>query len=76
MKNVTISLDDETARWARIEAAKNDKSVSRFVAELLRRHMGEDDVYSRARRSFESRPARKLSRKGSRYPTRDEVHTR
>lgn len=37
MRNVTISLDDETARWARVRAAQCDKSLSRYVAELLSR---------------------------------------
>jgi hypothetical protein len=35
MKNVTITLPDDLARRARIEAAKEDKSLSRFVADLL-----------------------------------------
>jgi hypothetical protein len=35
MKNVTITLPDDLARGARIEAAKQDKSLSRFVADLL-----------------------------------------
>ncbi len=35
MKNVTITLPDDLARRARIEAAKQDKSLSRFVADLL-----------------------------------------
>jgi hypothetical protein len=35
MKNVTISMDEETAAWARVEAAKQGKSLSRYVGELL-----------------------------------------
>jgi hypothetical protein len=35
MKNVTITLPDDLARKARVEAAKQDKSLSRFVADLL-----------------------------------------
>jgi hypothetical protein len=35
MKNVTITLPDDLARRARVEAAKEDKSLSRFVADLL-----------------------------------------
>jgi hypothetical protein len=35
MKQVTIKLADDLARRARIEAAKQDKSLSRFVADLL-----------------------------------------
>jgi hypothetical protein len=35
MRNVTITLPDELAHRARIAAAKEDKSLSRFVADLL-----------------------------------------
>jgi len=35
MSNVTVSLDEETARWVRVEAARRDVSVSRFLTELL-----------------------------------------
>src|SRR5207253_2430096 len=40
MKNVTITLDDDLAAWARVEAAKRDKSLSRFVAELISQRRG------------------------------------
>jgi hypothetical protein len=35
MKNVTITLRDDLARRARVEAARQDKSLSRFIADLL-----------------------------------------
>src|SRR5215213_6375591 len=35
MKNVTITLPDDLARKARVEAAKADKSLSRFIADML-----------------------------------------
>jgi plasmid stability protein len=35
-KNITIAIDEELARAARVEAAKAGMSVSRFVAEMLR----------------------------------------
>jgi hypothetical protein len=35
MRNVTITLSEELARRARVEAARQDKSLSRFVADLL-----------------------------------------
>ncbi|OGP98361.1 MAG: hypothetical protein A2Z51_00055 [Deltaproteobacteria bacterium RBG_19FT_COMBO_52_11] len=31
MKNFTITLDEEVARWARIRAEEKDTSVSRLV---------------------------------------------
>jgi hypothetical protein len=35
MKNVTITLDEEAADWARDEAARTGKSLSRYVADLI-----------------------------------------
>jgi hypothetical protein len=35
MKNVTISMDEETLGWVRIEAAKAGLSVSRWIAGRL-----------------------------------------
>jgi len=35
MKNVTITLPEDLARRARVEAAKQDKSLSRFLADLI-----------------------------------------
>jgi hypothetical protein len=35
MKNVTITLDDELATRARVEAARQDKSLSRYIADVL-----------------------------------------
>ena len=33
MKNITITLDAETAAWVRTQAAEQNKSVSRLVGE-------------------------------------------
>lgn len=35
MKNLTISIDDDLHRSARVEAAKAGKSMSRFVSDIL-----------------------------------------
>lgn len=75
MRNVTITLDDETARWARIEAAKRDTSVSRLVGELLARHMRDTETYERAHRSYTRRAATAISHDGI-HPSRDEIHSR
>ncbi len=37
MKNVTVTLDEEIARWARVEAAKAGKSLSRWISDRLER---------------------------------------
>ncbi|HET9672657.1 MAG TPA: hypothetical protein VFQ40_07390 [Actinomycetota bacterium] len=48
MKNVTVTLDDETARWVRIEAARRDESVSSLLREPRRFLIGEEAVTTRA----------------------------
>jgi hypothetical protein len=35
MKNITITLDEETAAWARVYAAQRNMSLSRYVGEVL-----------------------------------------
>lgn len=75
MKNVTVTLDEETARWARIEAARREMSVSSFIRHLLRERMGGQAAYVGAMRRYLSRPGLSLSG-GGRYPSRDELHDR
>jgi plasmid stability protein len=76
MKNVTISLDEETARWVRIEAAEHDTSVSRFVGELLRQRMRRNAEYEAAKESYLSRGAWPLGKPGEEFPSREEIHDR
>ena len=35
MRNVTVSLPEDTVRWLRVAAAKADRSVSGWLADLL-----------------------------------------
>ena len=76
MKNVTITLDEETARWARIYAAEHDTSVSRMVGEMLREKMRLEDEYRSAMQSYLSEPACKLKPSAKKYPGREELHER
>jgi hypothetical protein len=75
-RNVTVSLDEETARWARVEAARRDMSVSSLLAQVLREKMRADEGYDAAMDAFLGRPAVTLRKRRVRYPTRDEVHDR
>jgi hypothetical protein len=36
LRNVTVTLEEDVARWARLEAARRDTSVSRLLGELLK----------------------------------------
>ena len=45
MKNVTITLPEDVARRLRVKAAEDDRSVSRWIAELLERMRYREDEY-------------------------------
>lgn len=76
MKNITITLDERTAAWARVYAAKQNSSVSRIVGEMLQQRMVELREYDEAMRRFLSKEPVRLKRAGKRYATRDELHDR
>lgn len=76
MRNVTISLDDETARWARVEAAKKDISLSRLIRDLLEETYKHEAEYERAMRNYFSRPATVINSDGRKYPSREELYDR
>lgn len=76
MKNITVTLDEKTAAWARVYAAKRNMSLSRFLAETLDARMRESREYDRAMRRYLARKPAAISRPTDRYPTRDEIHDR
>ena len=39
LRNVTVTLEEDVAQWARIEAARRDTSVSRLLGALLKERM-------------------------------------
>jgi|HubBroStandDraft_5_1064220.scaffolds.fasta_scaffold42420_2 predicted transcriptional regulator len=47
-QNLTIRLDRETIRKAKILAAKQSTSISALVAEQVDKLIGEDDAYEQA----------------------------
>lgn len=74
MRNVTITMEEDVARWARIEAAKQETSVSGLLSEILKQRMLAQDDYARAmRRSLARKPFLKTT---GRYPSREEAHER
>jgi hypothetical protein len=48
LKNVTITLPEEVAQWARRQAADQNTSVSRWVGRILEEQMRMSDEYWRA----------------------------
>jgi hypothetical protein len=76
MKNITITLDADTARRARVRAAEQNMSVSRYVSELLCKDIRESSEYEEAmKRYFSSNLIIRLQ-PGERLPTREELHDR
>lgn len=74
LRNVTVALDEDVARWARVHAARRETSVSRFLGELLRERMVQEDGYERAmKRALARRPFMKTDGK---YLSRDTAHAR
>ena len=76
MKNVTITMDEEVARWARIKAAEQDTSVSRLVGEMLREKMMNEQAYHSSMERYLSRKPSRVSLPGTSYPMREETHER
>ncbi len=75
MKNVTITVDEEVLRWARVWAAQHGSSVSKMLGELLRQHMKRDKSYALAMKRDAAREPVML-KSGGRYPSRDELYER
>jgi hypothetical protein len=74
LRNITVTLEESVARWARVQAAIKDTSVSRFLADILKQRMIESDDYNAAkRRALARKPFLKTD---GRYLTREEAHER
>ena len=76
MKNVTVTLPEDVARWLRVRAAENERSVSRWLSDLPEGMMRREDEYEVAMERFLARKPRKMKWVDGRKPTRDELHDR
>ena len=76
MRNVTITLEEEVARWARIRAAEEDTSVSRLVGQMLKERMLEEARYEEAMQEYLARTPQELKTEGDQYPSRENLHDR
>lgn len=74
VRNVTITLTEDLARWARIEAAHEDKSVSQLLAEMLNARRIESGSYEESMRRFLAR--KPFPKTDGKYPKREEIYTR
>ena len=76
MKNVTVSLNEEVARWARVWAAEHNTSVSKMLGSFLEEKMKEEENYTRAKELYFSQQPKKLKETSESYPTRESMHER
>jgi hypothetical protein len=76
MKNVTITLPEKIARWARVKAAEQDKSLSRFIADFLTEEMRRESGYAAALKRFRSVKPVRLRDPGEKLPSREELYDR
>ena len=76
MINVTITLDERAASWARIKAAEGNVSLSRFVGELIHNQMRHSRAYESAMRAALAQKPLDLKGPWKPYPKREELYDR
>jgi hypothetical protein len=75
LRNVTITLSEEVARWARKTAAEEDTSVSKLVGRMLEDEMRRRDQYWQAYEGLKKiKPIKGFD--ASKRFKRDELHER
>lgn len=75
-QNLTVSLERDTIRKARIIAARRSTSISGLVAEQIEMLVGEEEAYARAQRQAEELLEKGFKLGGRIHATRDELHER
>ncbi len=76
MKNITVSVDDEVYRFARIKAAENNTSVSALVKAFLLQLIGEESELERRKRLQRETIASIHAFSAADRLSRDQVHDR
>ena len=76
MRNLTVSLDDETYRRARMIAAQRDTSVSALVKHFLIELASGETEFERLKRLEQAARDRIVSFNGSDRLSREEIHER
>lgn len=76
MRNVTISLDEQLLRWAKVTAARQNKSLSKFIAHIVEGFKQSVPDESEFMSEFNTFQPRKISKQGERIFNREEVYER
>ncbi|GAC1684708.1 MAG: hypothetical protein PVS2B2_23700 [Candidatus Acidiferrum sp.] len=75
-QNVTISLDRQTIRKAKIVAARRDTSISGLLAQQIEILVGEEEAYERAERQAVALLDEGFHLGGTLPVSREELHER
>ncbi len=75
-QNITLALDKDLLKKARVLAAKRETSVSKLLSEQLAKIVSEDDQYEASKKRALSRLKKGLHLGGRILATRDELHER
>jgi len=75
LKNITITVNEDVALWARRKAAEENTSVSKLVGQMLENQMRAGDDYWRAYRRWKRMsPVKGID--AARRMSREEAHAR
>jgi hypothetical protein len=75
-QNLTISLDRQTIRKAKIVAARRDTSISGLLAQQIEILVGEEEAYERAERQAMALLDQGFHLGGGPPASREELHER
>jgi hypothetical protein len=74
MKNVTVTMDEAVLQRARVAAARDGKSLSRFVSEAVEQRVGRPLSQREAIERFLAGPLMNLTDENGKAPTRDQLN--
>jgi hypothetical protein len=74
LRNVTVTLPEDVAYWARMEAARKETSVSRLLGSFLEERMQQQQGYNQAMRRALARKS--FAKSDGKYLSREEAHDR
>jgi len=75
-QNITVALDQEVLKKARVLAAERSTSVSRLLADEIERIVGERDRYEKAKQAAIAELRRGYHLGGGPLPQRNEIYDR
>ncbi|MEL6061504.1 MULTISPECIES: hypothetical protein [unclassified Methylobacterium] len=74
MKNVTVTMNEALLQRARVAAARDGKSLSRFIAEAVEQRVGRPLTQREAIERFLAGPPLHVLDENGKAPTRDQLY--